>query len=74
MASVLIRDPGITIGAYRILARTDGRFVVFDDRQPPGEMAAAIVDTKDAAVAAAKALVARGCPRNVAREPGPRNG
>lgn len=64
------KDPQIEIGPFRILPRTDGRWVAFDTRGQLGEQSAAIEDTQEAAVAAAKALVARGAPLGVvATEP-----
>ena len=32
----VVRDPGITHGRFRVLARTDGHFVVVDPWQPLG--------------------------------------
>lgn len=31
------RDPGVSVGPYRILPKTTGGFVVFDDRRRLGE-------------------------------------
>lgn len=28
------KDPGITIGPFRILQRTDGRYILYDERRP----------------------------------------
>lgn len=51
-------DPGITIGPYRILGRTDGKWIVYLDGQPPGQGTVGTPHrTKDEAVAAAKKLV-----------------
>jgi hypothetical protein len=68
----VVPDPGLFCGPYRILTRTDGRWVVVDERMPPGARSAAIVDTKDAALAEAKRLVALGSPSVVAAEPSTR--
>lgn len=67
------RDPQLEIGPFRILPRTDGRFAVYDERLPLGSRSAAIEDTKEAAVAAAKKLVALGSPLVIASEPPPRD-
>lgn len=33
----VVRDPEIRYGHFRVLARTDGTFVVVNERLPPGE-------------------------------------
>lgn len=33
---VVVPDPGIRFGSFRVLQRTDGPFVIIDERLPPG--------------------------------------
>ena len=68
----VVPDPGILVGCYRIMTRTDGRWVVVDERMPPGARSAAIAEIKDSAIAEAKRLVSLGSPSVVASEPGRR--
>ncbi len=66
-------DPGIVVGPYRILPRTDGRWIAYDDRLPLGARAAAIQDSKELAIKEAKRLVSLGSPMVSVSEPPPRN-
>jgi hypothetical protein len=35
----IVKDPEIRVGPLRVLQRTDGPFIVFDERRKPGENA-----------------------------------
>lgn len=61
-AGNVIADPNITIGPYRVLTRTDGKWILVDDRLPLGERTAAIRTSKDAILACAERLVSEGSP------------
>lgn len=37
-----IPDPGVSHGAFRVLQRTDGPYLVLDTRRPPGEQTIAV--------------------------------
>lgn len=54
---VVLRDPMLEVGPYKILPRTDGKWIVFDKGKPLGQATVAVADTKDAAVAAAEKIV-----------------
>lgn len=59
----VIRDPEVRFGEYRILQRTDGPWVMVDERAPPGYRTVCHADgkpiifkTQDAAAAGARKL------------------
>jgi hypothetical protein len=58
----LVRDPGISVGPYRVLERTDRRWALLDPRLPPGSQTAAVRATKAEIIAEAKRLVDFGEP------------
>lgn len=58
----VVADPCLTMGPYRILTRTDGKWILYDERLPIGNRTAAICSSRDAVVAAATQLIDRGAP------------
>lgn len=58
----VVKDPGITVGPYRIFLRSDGQHIVYDDRLPIGRRTSAVRALRDAAVAEAQRLVDIGAP------------
>jgi len=57
-----VPDPNITVGPYRVLTRTDGKWALYDERLPFGSRTAAVRASKDAIVAQAQRLVELGSP------------
>lgn len=51
-------DPGIRRGALRVLPRTDGRWIVIDERRPVGDRTVALELSRDAAACALDRLAA----------------
>lgn len=49
--TLLVDDPKITVGNYRVLAMTDGRFVAYDERVHPTRNPVHIASTCDKIVA-----------------------
>ena len=58
--SVEVPDPGITVGPYRILQRTDGLFIVCDFRRALGDATMASGKTLGNAIREAKRLAGPG--------------
>lgn len=54
-----LRDPGVEVGPYRILPRTDGRWIAYDERQPVGRRTAFVGDSEEEVTATARAFHAR---------------
>lgn len=67
----VVRDPGITIGPYIVRERTDGSFVLADDRLPQDGSVARLGKSKDAAVREAERLVGLGSPKVIANPAAP---
>lgn len=61
-AANIWRDPNVEIGPYRILARTTGGFVLYDERLPAAARSAGWAPTLDAAKDLANELVVAGSP------------
>jgi hypothetical protein len=55
--SLVVRDPQIAVGPLRVLPRTDGRWIVFDERAPLGKMDVYVGATQADAIDAAKRLI-----------------
>jgi hypothetical protein len=59
-------DPGITIGRFRVLPRTDGRWIVYDPERPFARRTVEVGTTRDAAILLARRLNTQPSP-NVTR-------
>jgi hypothetical protein len=65
----LVADPMTTIGPYRVLLRTDGKWALHDERLPVGAQTAALRPSKETIVAEAHRLFALGSPLVAATDP-----
>lgn len=59
---VIVRDCGVVVGAYTVRERTDGKWILSDERLPRDGTVAWIGKSKGAAVAEAERLVRLGSP------------
>ena len=49
IANQVVPDPGITVGRYKVLQRTDGVYIVFDTRASFGSQFVAMFRTAEGA-------------------------
>jgi hypothetical protein len=68
----VVREPPQPDGIepLRVLQRTDGKFIVYDERLPPGRRARTERDSLDQVVADARAIAAGATPLFVKRDGG----
>lgn len=55
--SPVVPDPGITIGRFRVLQRTDGRWIVYDPERLPADRTVGLRTSAKAAIECAEELV-----------------
>ena len=51
----VVQDPELRYGNFRVMRRTDGKFIVVDEREPPGERTVMVFKTLAEATVSAKA-------------------